>query len=115
MCSDIVRFGGIIIHTFTPQPYKFHMAASSRTTFTLESCIRGYHMYKDIWNAMIGEELECARESEIPADQYAVVMKKDNETVGHVSRTMSWICALFLEHNGVILCTVTGLRRRSVD
>ena len=62
------------------------MAASSRATFTVESCIRGYHVYKDIWNATIGEELECVRESDNPADRYAVAMKKDNETVGHVPR-----------------------------
>ena len=115
MCSDISRFGCIIIYTLTPQPYKLTMAASSRATFTLKSCVRGYHVYKDIWDATIGEELECARESENPADRYAVAMKKDNETVGHVPRTMSRFCALFLEHNGGILCTVTGPRRRSVD
>ena len=91
------------------------MAASSRATFTVESCVRGYHVYKDIWNATTGEELECARESDNPADRYAVAMKKGNETIGHVLRTMSRICALFLERNGVILCTVTGPRRHSAD
>ncbi len=93
----------------------FAMAASSRATFTVESCVRGYHMYKDIWDATVGEELECARESDNPADSYAVAMKKSNETVGHVLRTMSWLCALFLERDSVILCTITGPKRCLVD
>ena len=26
------------------------------------SCVHGYHIYKDIWDAIIGEELQCERE-----------------------------------------------------
>ena len=26
------------------------------------SCVRGYHMYKDLWNATPGEILTCIRE-----------------------------------------------------
>ena len=75
----------------------FAMAASSGAAFTVVSCIRGYHVYKDIWDATVGEELECARESDNPEDRYAVAMKKDGETVGHVPQTMSRLCGLFLE------------------
>lgn len=53
------------------------MAASLGATFTVESCRKDYHVYKDIRDARVGEELECARESDNPADCYAVVMKKD--------------------------------------
>ena len=31
-------------------------------SFTVQSVIRGYHEYKDMWIAMIGEELSCKRE-----------------------------------------------------
>ena len=27
--------------------------------FSIESVIRGYHMYKDTWESCIGEELVC--------------------------------------------------------
>ena len=57
-------------------------------------------MYKNIWDATIGEELECARESDNPTDRYAVAVKKDNETVGHVPRAIPRMCALFLERTG---------------
>ena len=84
----------------------FAMAASSGATITVESCVRSYHMYKDIWDATVGEELDCARESNNPADRYICCCeKKDGETVGHVLRKMSRLCTLFLEHKGVILCT----------
>ena len=26
--------------------------------------IRGYHVYKEIWEAAVGEELQCARETD---------------------------------------------------
>ena len=30
--------------------------------FERDSCICGYHVYKEIWQAAVGEELECDRE-----------------------------------------------------
>ena len=91
------------------------MAASSVATFTIERCVRGYHVYKDLWSAEIGEKLECARESDNPADRYAVATKKGDETVGHVPRKISRLCALFLERSGAISCTISGSRTPSVD
>ncbi len=26
-----------------------------------DMCIRGFHVYKDVWDAVVGEELECER------------------------------------------------------
>ena len=31
-------------------------------TFILDSCVRGYHVYKDLWNVTPGETLTCIRE-----------------------------------------------------
>ena len=31
-------------------------------SFSLESMVRGYHVYKDIWISSVGEELPCQRE-----------------------------------------------------
>ena len=74
-------------------------------TFTLVSCIRGYHVYKDIWDPGLGESVRCEREDRNPQDPYAVGLKKDDShdtTVGHVPRTISCICMLFLRR-GVLL------------
>ena len=73
-------------------------SSSSGATFTVESYIRGYHIYKDIWDTTIAEELRCARESDSSNDCYAVAVRKK-------------VCALFLECNGAITCTITGPRR----
>ena len=41
--------------------------------FTINLCIRGYHVYKDIWNPLIGETLNCQAEFGNVHDPYAVV------------------------------------------
>ena len=40
----------------------------------MESCVRGYHIYKDIWEASVGEELPCQHESGNRADPFAVAV-----------------------------------------
>ena len=34
-------------------------------------CIRGYHVHKEIWQAAIGEELECGREPDNSCDRHS--------------------------------------------
>ena len=31
-------------------------------SFLVEAMVRGYHIYKDIWAAVVGEEFPCKRE-----------------------------------------------------
>ena len=40
------------------------------------SCIRGYHVYKDVWTAAVGETLVCQREPENAIDIYIYSSKK---------------------------------------
>ena len=79
------------------------------------SCVRGYHMYKDIWNAVIGEELLCEREPDNRSNRYAVAIKKDGIIIGHLPRKISRTCSLFLRRGNEITCRVTGHRRYSVN
>ena len=37
--------------------------AMATTTYEMEAMIRGYHVYATVWDAQIGEELYCARET----------------------------------------------------
>ena len=39
--------------------------------FEWPCCIRGYHIYKEIWDAAIGEHLACERENSNNHDRYA--------------------------------------------
>ena len=85
------------------------------SSYRMESCIRGFHIYKEVWTPFIGERLGCVRERSNREDPFAVAMKRGNEVVGHVPRTISCVCTLFLRQRGSISCEVTGSRRRSVD
>ena len=83
--------------------------------YRVESCVRGYHVYKDIWEASIGEELPCKRENGNRADPFAVAAVKNRVTVGHIPRKISSVCSLFLRRNGVISVCTTEKRRFSED
>ena len=60
--------------------------------FTVESCVRGYHVYRERWTAVIGEVLSCRREPGNASDPFAVGVMKEREIVGHVPRFYSCIC-----------------------
>ena len=47
-------------------------------TFQKESCVRGYHIYRELWDAVVGEELECQQEHFNATDMYAVAVIKDS-------------------------------------
>ena len=88
-------------------------------TFSVNSMIRGYHIYKDIWeNPTIGE-LCCEREVGNPKDPLAVAVIKpiagENTVIGHVPRIISSLCSLFIRRGGAIKCSVDGSRRYSAD
>ena len=84
--------------------------------FFVDSVIRGFHIYKDIWDPEVGELLMCRQEFGNLHDPYAVsVIRGDEVIVGHVPRKISSLCYFFLRKNGTILCQVTGRRCRYVD
>ena len=91
------------------------MDRTTSTSFSVSSIVRGYHIYKDSWDASIGEELSCQREAENYTDPFAVAVMKDDNIVGHVPRKISTVCSLFLRRGGLIVCRVTGRRRHSQD
>ena len=51
-------------------------------------CIRGYHVYKETWEATCGEVLVCERDIRNMEDRYAVAVKKDGTTVRHLPRSV---------------------------
>ena len=77
-------------------------------THEVVSCVRGFHVYGDIWTPSVGEILICERESENPSDLYAVAIKKGSEVVGHMPRKMSAACSLFLQLRGALHCEITN-------
>ena len=85
------------------------------SSYRMESCIRGYHIYKEVWTPFIGERLGCAREKSNREDPFAVAMKRGTEMVGHVPRKISCVFTFFLRQRGFLPCEVTGSSRLSID
>ena len=91
------------------------MNMSENKRYTVESMVHGYHVYRDIWEAAVGETLPCQREAGNPYDTYAVSVMEGDTIVGHLPRSISAVCTLFLRWNGTILGEVTGRRHNSAD
>ena len=67
------------------------------------SCVRGYQEYQRVWMAAVGEILCCERETS--RNPYAVVVKKDGITVGHLPHKISRMYSLFLIRGENFSCT----------
>ena len=89
-------------------------------TFSIEIVVRGYDVYKEIWETAIDEvELPCKREIGNTHDPFAVVIKKitptGSVTVGHTPRVISLVCLVFIHQGGNISCIVNQTRQYSSD
>ena len=88
--------------------------ARSEPIYVHYSKVRGYHVYKDIWEAPIAEVLACRKEEGNVHDPYCVAVNDQHEvTVGHVPREISTVCSLFLDHQGTISCEIIGWQKYS--
>ena len=81
----------------------------------IESCIRGHHVYRARWTPVLGEQLQCHREIDNNRDRYAVAVRKDTLTVGHLPKRISELAWYFLRIGGSITCEVSGRRCYSYD
>ena len=77
-------------------------------SFEYDSVIRGYHIYKEIWEVSHGETFDCVRETGNSFDPFAVVVIRNGEIIGHVPKLISAAASLFLRRSGAIKCKVTG-------
>lgn len=81
----------------------------------METIVRGYHVYRAVWEAVIGQVLPCQHERSNTHNPYAVAVVDRGVIVGHVPRSISSVCYLFLVRKGTISCEVTGSRQYSTD
>ena len=89
--------------------------STSHSDRCINSVVRGHHIYKDIWTPVIGEELTCRREVGNIHDLHAVATIRGSDVVGHVPRTISLPCNVFIRKGGTIRCIITGHRQYSLD
>ena len=83
--------------------------------YRYQSCIRGFHVYQQVWSPAVGEIVSCERETTNRHDPFAVMVVKSRTTVGHLPRKISCTCSMFLRKGGLISCEVTGKRQYSRD
>ena len=87
-------------------------SAVEEAVYLHESVIRGHHIYKAVWNPVLGEVHCLALEEGNEHDRFAVCVKRGDEIVGHVLRELSSKVWHFLRHGGRSSCEVTGRRKR---
>ena len=82
----------------------------------VDSCVRGFHVYKDIWMPITGEVFSCEREDRNPMDPYAVAIKRGSKVIGHVPWKISAACSLFMQRRGSVICrTIDSHHQYSSD
>ena len=83
----------------------FCMYRACMESFEADSCIWEFHIYKEKWTPVIGEQLKCTKEDGNP---YGVaVIKAYPETVGYAPHCISvGVCSSFISWVGKISCTV---------
>ena len=62
--------------------------------FTVDAIVREYHVYQDLWDASVGEQLPCEREQANYHDSFAVSNCKINDN--SVLCPNEDICSMFL-------------------
>ena len=70
--------------------------------YTMESVIRGHHIYESIQHPILGEQLTLEREDENSHDRHAVSVMKCDAIVGHVPRELSRAYWYFIRHGGTV-------------
>lgn len=86
--------------------------------FTVQCCIRGYHIYQTEWKAEIGAQLNTIpdkRPGALVEDKYAIAVRKEEKTVGHVPKFLSKLTFYFMKNGGNLFIKVIGPRRYSAD
>ena len=64
--------------------------------FTVESIIRGYHIYEEVWSNVIGVVLVCHRDTQNHHDPFAVATCKGTTVVGHIPRRIYMVYLQFV-------------------
>ena len=80
----------------------------------VNTTVRGYHVYRTVWNPTIGEGFVVLHQPGNDHDHHAMGVYRVDEPgliVGHIARENSRISHYFTMHDGKITREVTGPRR----
>ena len=85
----------------TWRQWKLYFIGRNYYIMEFNSIIRGHHIYKEIWNPFVGEELQCKIEHGNAHDIYTVAVIREDIVVGHLPRNISTPCHLFYTKVGL--------------
>ena len=66
------------------------------TSVELGTYIKGHHVYKEIWNPKLGEELNARIEANNLVDKFALCVEKDGNIVGYLKKGVSGKTVFYL-------------------
>ena len=91
------------------------LAFKNNYSLSVESVIRGHHVYKETWNPYKGEKLMCNHDKREEAkifEDHAVGTYEDSRLVDHVPIELSFLFCKFIEkRNNQIFAEVNGGRK----
>ena len=88
----------ILNYSFVFANIRARLCVHAIMEFVVSSRIRGYHVYRTVWTAVLGEELLCERETGNVVDRYTVALKKPGSgvIVDHLPKKISRCCSMFI-------------------
>ena len=96
----------IVIH------YRFVMSSTAFEAATFSCAIRGYRVYRNIWQPKESETLQCYHESDNDYGLFAIKACRDAEfhrqIVGDLPLEMSRLTKFLLDHGATVTTTFSG-------
>ena len=86
----------------TPPSKYVHAYMSIMLSFLVESMVRGYHVWKDIWDVVVGQEFSCKCKDGNRVNPFAVAVVRGDTITGHL-RKISSTCSLYVCRDGSIV------------
>ena len=75
------------------------------------SAVRRYHYYRNYWQPVVGEELNCMHERDNPFDLFAIAIKKSTgtgETVRHIPMENSRVTKYLMDRGARFTVVLTS-------
>ena len=87
---------------------------SKENILTVQSALRGFHVYKAIWQPEEGEKLMCEHEENNKYDLFAIKVcpPLDRKIVGHLPIEISRITRFIIAHGAIVEAQLTAVQYR---
>ena len=88
------------------------MSSTTYETVKFSCAIRGYHVYRNVWQPIENETLQCDHESDNDYDLFAIKTCRDAEfhsqIVGHLPLEISRFTKFLLDRGATIAATLSS-------